>query len=269
MAIYRKVQTTFWTDPWVMELTPEKKYFYLYLLTNDKVKQCGIYEIPLRKMEFETGYNRDTILLFLSELQKMSKIVYNLETNEICVINFSKYNFSSSPKVQSCIAKEFKQVKDKKLIQYLYGIDSLFKDYQYSMDTESQEKQEEKQKEKEEQKEGFLFAYGEQIENILSFFGFTSDSDKKDLLLNTLEKLAVYPENLKKFFAQTEAYFEYKSLTPERKHSFLRFLGTNEPGGVLEGGWNSENWIFKLNELKKDKLTPCTQISRSYEDDRL
>ena len=166
MAIYRKIQTTFWTDPWVMDLTPEKKYFYLYLLTNDKVKQCGIYEIPLKKMEFETGYNRDTILLFLSELQKMSKIVYNLETNEICVINFSKYNFSSSPKVQSCIAKEFKQVKDKKLIQYLYGIDSLFKDYQYSMDTESQEKQEEKQKEKEEQKEGFLFAYGEQIENI-------------------------------------------------------------------------------------------------------
>jgi hypothetical protein len=31
----------------------------------------------------------------------------------------------------------------------------------------------------------------------------------------------------------------------------------------------SENWIFKLNELKKDKSTPSTQISRSYEDDRL
>lgn len=269
MATYRQIQTNFWSDPWVMNLTPEKKYFYLYLLTNDKVKQCGIYEIPLKKMEVESGYNRDTIILFLTELQKMQKIVYNLETNEICIINFSKYNFTQSPKVKACIAKELNQVKDKKLIQYLYGIDSLFKDYQYSMDTESQEKQEEKQKEKEEQKEGFLFAYGEQIENILSFFGFTSDSDKKDLLLNTLEKLAVDPENLKKFFAQTDAYIEYKRLTPERKHSFLRFLGTNEPGGVLKGGWNSENWIFKLNELKKDKLTPCTQISRSYEDDRL
>ena len=124
------------------DLTPEK-ILLLYLLTNDKVTMWNLRN-PAKKMEVESGYNRPTIILFLTELQKMQKIVYNLETNEICIINFSKYNFTQSPKVKACIAKELNQVKDKKLIQYLYGIDSLFKDYQYSMDTESQEKQEEK-----------------------------------------------------------------------------------------------------------------------------
>ena len=34
MAIYRNVQTSFWTDPKVADdFTPEDKFFYLYLFT--------------------------------------------------------------------------------------------------------------------------------------------------------------------------------------------------------------------------------------------
>jgi hypothetical protein len=270
MAKYRQIQTTFWSDPWVMDLTPEKKYFYLYLLTNDKVKQCGIYEIPLKKMEIETGYNRDTILLFLSELQNMQKIIYNLETNEICVINFSKYNFSKSPQVKACINKELNQVKDKKLIQYLYGINSLYKDYVKTMETDPQEKEKEKEKEEKEekQKEKLFLAHAEKLNRILSFFGLKEDEHKRKMLLDTLNQLSHNPELLSKFFLQSEAYMKYKSSVSEIRHSFVRFLGVDAPNGVLNGGWNSENWIFKLEEINKTK-EPNLQTSHNYENDRL
>ncbi|TKI91171.1 replication protein, partial [Bacillus wiedmannii] len=36
MAVYRPVHVSFWQDSFVLDLTPEEKYFYLYLMTNSK-----------------------------------------------------------------------------------------------------------------------------------------------------------------------------------------------------------------------------------------
>jgi hypothetical protein len=61
VAIYRQVHVDFWQDGFVLDLTPEEKYFFLYLMTNSKTTQCGIYELPKRIIETETGYNRETV----------------------------------------------------------------------------------------------------------------------------------------------------------------------------------------------------------------
>jgi len=58
---YRKIHDDFWTDPDMEELTPEQKFFYIYLITNPNVNQLGLYEFSVRRAVFETGYNRDTI----------------------------------------------------------------------------------------------------------------------------------------------------------------------------------------------------------------
>ena len=50
MAKYRQLHTTFWNDSLILDLTPEQKYFYIYLLTNPNVTQCGIYEISIKQM---------------------------------------------------------------------------------------------------------------------------------------------------------------------------------------------------------------------------
>ncbi|WP_430809472.1 MULTISPECIES: hypothetical protein [unclassified Carboxylicivirga] len=259
MAKYRQIQTHFWTDAWVMDLTPEKKYFYLYILTNDKVKQCGIYEIPLRKMEVETGYNRDTLLLLLDEFVKMNKIRYNLETKEICIINFSKYNFTQSPKVKACIRKEFNQVKDKKLIGYIYGMHSLYKDYDKSINTDAQEKQKEEEKEEKKQKEKILEVYSKEIEDILSFWGFTGKDDKRELLLKQLQQLSKNQIPLVVFFKQANNYITYKQSVSERKHAFNRFLGLDNPNDINTAGWNTENWEHKLKSLKRINITNQTK----------
>ena len=148
MAAFRKISVTFWADSFVGELTPEQKYFYLYLMTNDKTTQCGIYETSIRKVCFDTGYNSETVTKLLDFFEQKNKIRFSKETNEIALLNWVKFNDSNSPKVLACVEKELKQVKNRVLIQYLY-----------TMNTHPQEEEE---KEKEEEKEY-------QEEEVLSF----------------------------------------------------------------------------------------------------
>lgn len=118
MAKFRQVHTEFWQDAFVLELTPEEKYFYLYLMTNSKTSQCGIYELPKRIIEIETGYNRETVDKLLQRFIDYGKIKYNEETQEIMLINWLKYNATKSPKVISCIKQELLKVKTAEFRQY-------------------------------------------------------------------------------------------------------------------------------------------------------
>lgn len=138
MAVFRKVHVSFWKDVFVEGLTPEQKFFYLYLLTNDRTTQCGIYEITTRQMSYDTGYNFDTIDKLIGFFELKQKLRYNRETSEMALKNWPKYNDSTSPKVKSCISNELKVVKDRVLIEYVY-----------SMDTHSQEEKEEEQEKEE------------------------------------------------------------------------------------------------------------------------
>ena len=61
MAKYRAIQTDFWEDGFVLDLTPEEKYFYLYILSNPRTTQCGCHELPYKVIEMQTGYNRETV----------------------------------------------------------------------------------------------------------------------------------------------------------------------------------------------------------------
>jgi hypothetical protein len=147
MAAFRKISVSFWSDSFVGELTPEQKYFYLYLMTNDKTTQCGIYETSIRKICFDTGYNSETVQKLIDFFQEKNKIRWSKSTNEIALLNWVKFNDSNSPKVLACVEKELKQVKNRVLIQYLYSIDT------------HPQKEEEEEKEKEEEEEQEEFEY--------------------------------------------------------------------------------------------------------------
>jgi phage gp36-like protein len=154
MAVYRQVHVSFWQDGFVLDLTPEEKYFYLYLMTNSKTSQCGIYELPKRIIETETGYNRETVEKLLQRFEGYGKIEYNDSTKEIMVFNWLKYNKINSPKVKSCVMKELEKVKYKPFVdrfytlckQYGYSIDTITKDY--GEEKEEEEEKEEKEKDK-------------------------------------------------------------------------------------------------------------------------
>ena len=56
MAAYRHIHIDYWQDSFVLDLTPEEKYFYIYLMTNSKTTQCGVYSyiIELWKRKQDT-----------------------------------------------------------------------------------------------------------------------------------------------------------------------------------------------------------------------
>ena len=141
MAIFRKIHTSFWSDCFISELDNDHKLFYIYLMTNERTKQCGVYEISKKQISFDLGYSIDKVSKMLKFFILKNKIRYNESTNEIGIGNWLKYNFSTSPKVQSCINKEFALVKDTLLIEYVKSID-----------TQSQEEQEEEEEEEQDSK---------------------------------------------------------------------------------------------------------------------
>ena len=111
MAIYRNVQISYWQDAFVLDLTPEEKFFYLYLLTNSKTSQCGIYELPMKVCEIETGYNRETVTKLLNKFIEYGKIKYCKETKEVYIVNWIKYNPINNINIKKRVLSELKEVK--------------------------------------------------------------------------------------------------------------------------------------------------------------
>ncbi len=122
MAKYRMVWTSFWDNPIVLEeMTPEDKYFYLYLLTGPRTTQTGIYQITKKQIAFELGYSIDSVQLLMERFIHHHKLIrYNPETRELAIKNWGKENLHKCGKaVMECIMKELKDVKDTSLIQYV------------------------------------------------------------------------------------------------------------------------------------------------------
>jgi len=75
MAKQRYISTSFWDDAWIQELDPSEKLLYLYLMTNPLTNIAGVYKITLRRIVFDTGFNKDTVTRILDRFKKDKKAV--------------------------------------------------------------------------------------------------------------------------------------------------------------------------------------------------
>ncbi|MGH0596659.1 DnaD domain-containing protein [Bacillus mycoides] len=191
MAVYRPVHVSFWQDSFVLDLTPEEKYFYLYLMTNSKTSQSGIYELPLRIIETDTGYNRETVMKLLERFAEYGKINYNQKTKELFLINWLKFNPIKNVNIEKCVLKEIQSVKDQDFLVDFYEtclelevqqefkiprikeylsvrLEGLIRGFQDP--SKEEEKEEEKEKEKEQQQEKRVSAEEVVEVNPISFY---------------------------------------------------------------------------------------------------
>ena len=77
MSVYRQIYINYWQDAFILELKPEEKYFYIYLLTNSKTKQCGLYELPSRIINgIINQWNSNNIKI----INDLKKIETNIKT---------------------------------------------------------------------------------------------------------------------------------------------------------------------------------------------
>ena len=141
MAIYRNIQMTFWTDIKVSEyFTPEDKYFYLYLFTNPHTNLAGCYEISIRQASIETGYSKETIERLFKRFAEVHKVAfYSAETSEVLLVNWHKYNWTSSEKFRKPLETQIKNIKNQNFMNYLTEIfthqDTVSIPYTYPIDT--------------------------------------------------------------------------------------------------------------------------------------
>lgn len=141
MALYRTIQMSFWTDIKVSEtFTPEDKYFYLYLFTNPHTNLAGCYEISIRQIVNETGYSKDTVERLFERFSKVHKVAYYSQTtNEVLIVNWHKYNWTSSEKLRKPLDTQIRNIKNESFRKYLTEIfnceDTVSIPYRYPIDT--------------------------------------------------------------------------------------------------------------------------------------
>jgi hypothetical protein len=128
VAKFRKVRNDFWMDPIVTEeMTPEDRYFYLYLLINKRTTQIGIYKITKKQIAFDMGYSIESVHSLMERfIMHHQMIRYNPETRELAIKDWGEMNFDKAGKpMMDCIIPELKDVKDASLIQFV--LDSIRK----------------------------------------------------------------------------------------------------------------------------------------------
>ena len=264
MAVYRQVSINFWQDAFVLSLTPEEKYFYLYLMTNSKSSLSGIYELPYKIIEIETGYNRETVEKLITKFEKYGKIAYSRENSEIMLLNWIKHNKPSSPKTLARVKKELEEIKTKEFvdmyvqlvknlygidveIEYRYSMDRVSIEYPYSMDTETQKEKEKEYKYKKEYKKE-----KKKIEK---------EKEKSDDFLSSVED-PPFKSIVAMFNRTCKSYPPIKQLTDKRKKhiraryakhpldEILTVFRKMEASSFLKGdnnrGWQASfDWVIK------------------------
>lgn len=103
MAKYRVVNTRFWDDTYVAELTPNEKLAFLYLLTNALTTIGGVYELSLKRAAFDVGLPIRDLRAAFDKFETDRKIVR--KDDWIGIVNFVKHQ-SLNPKVKRGIEIE-------------------------------------------------------------------------------------------------------------------------------------------------------------------
>ena len=97
MSKLRSVSTSFWSDPFIEELTPNQKLLFLYLITNSRTNMLGIYEASIKKISFETGLKIETVKNDLKEFERLKKVKYI--NNYVVLVNYMKHqNYNTNMK---------------------------------------------------------------------------------------------------------------------------------------------------------------------------
>lgn len=140
MEVFTKVERGYWQDEFILELTPEQKFFYLYLMSNSKVNTLGAYVFPMTMSTLELGYNRDTVKKLLDHFVDAGKIMYDETTNEVFLLNWPKRNWTKRTATLRALKKDFDALKSPVLREKISAMLSAFSDGEEVFDDTEEQK---------------------------------------------------------------------------------------------------------------------------------
>lgn len=97
MAKTRVVNTKFWTDNYIIGLSPKFKLIFLHLLSNPLTEISGVYELTREQVSFDAGLTADDVDAALAQFEADAKVRY--QDGWIAVRNWIK-NQSHNPNVK-------------------------------------------------------------------------------------------------------------------------------------------------------------------------
>lgn len=174
MALYRSIQTNFWTDTKITDdFSPEERYLYLYLLTNQYTTLSGCYEITYRQIAFDTGLTAGKVKEGVDALQgKHNAVRYSEGNREMLLLNWYKYNWTASEKFRKPLLAQIESVKTQEFREYLTarfnGTDTVQIPYEHGMNTPKAERPTKE------------YPYGKVIEYLNAKTGKQFSADTKD-----------------------------------------------------------------------------------------
>jgi hypothetical protein len=107
MAKQRYINTIFWRDEYVSRLDPSEKLLFLYLLTNPDTSICGIYQLPIKIIAVDTGFDKEMVEKILARFERDDKVFYR--DGWVIIKNFIKHQ-NINPSVTAGIERELKAV---------------------------------------------------------------------------------------------------------------------------------------------------------------
>lgn len=98
MSSLRSVNTDFWEDNFIIELEPDEKLLFLYLLSNSKTNMLGVYEIHIKKICFDTGLEKERVRKAFEGFERVKKVKYL--SGYVILQNFIKHQ-SFNPNMET------------------------------------------------------------------------------------------------------------------------------------------------------------------------
>ena len=115
MANFRQIHVKIWKDPWFLELEPDEKLLFTYLVTNESTNLAGIYEISMRVMEFETGMTRERLSEILAKFSENDKVY--CEGDIVWVVNLRRYHETGSERVKKRILADVARIPPSEILE--------------------------------------------------------------------------------------------------------------------------------------------------------
>lgn len=138
MEVFTRIERGYWQDDFILELTPEQKFFYLYLMSNSKVNTLGAYVFPLTMSTVELGYNKETVLKLLDHFAQVGKIIWDETTKEVFLLNWPKRNWNKKTATLRALKKDFGALKSPVLREKISAMLSVFSSDSTEESTEEQ-----------------------------------------------------------------------------------------------------------------------------------
>lgn len=130
-AEFRSVQTRMWReDEWFQTLPTDARLLFIYLFTNPSASVSGIYRLPLRTIEFESGIPAERVKELMDQFNAANKVHYGDGVVWVVKMRENQIPGAISPQVQKRLNKDIASipscpVKTAYLRHYGYPIDTL------------------------------------------------------------------------------------------------------------------------------------------------